>query len=198
MHVVHPQKTPNNTPELQTGHVKNLQGEMYSVQVGAVEKTAKRAAGCVLAPQPGDKVLLLCEDDSLLYILNVLENEHEESVLAFPGKVSIQAPELDLLGAQRVAMQGAEMELSGVRGRMSFLELGVEARDCEARVRNFRSLAKSVILQAAKCFRYFGEEHTRADRVKNQVRGRWSIHADDMDMIAKNDVKVDGKQILLG
>lgn len=183
---------------LETGRVLDHAADRYRVALPLAEVQALRAAGCLLQPEPGDRVLLLREAGQGYYILNVLEKAEARSTVNVPGELHLQAPSLVLCGHERVSLQGAEVDVRGVAGGVSFLRLDIAARDCEVRVRTLRSMVRTLVQRAGRCLRLVGEEQLKARRVTTHVAGRWSLHAEDTEMQAEKDVKVDGERILLG
>lgn len=170
----------------------------FQVRLANAAISARRAAGCLVAPEAGDKVLLLREGEAGFHILNVLEKKHAASTLNFPGELRINAPAVDIQGTQRVGLRGAEMDLRGVDGKVSFLRLDLAAGECRVQAKTLRTTVASLVQRAARCLRIVGEERLKARRVKTQVRGRWSLDAEDAELVAEKDVKVDGEHILLG
>lgn len=183
---------------LETGEVLCVQPRGYVVCLEQEQVTAARAAGCLLAPGVGDRVLLLREKSGACFVLNVLVADGNESRLEFPGQVRLEAPDVSISGSRSLHLQGAEVGLQGVQGKVSFLRLELAAKSLQARVQKVRGLAASLTLRLGRCLRLVGEEQLRARRLKTRVTGRWSVAAEDAEITAHKDVKVDGEQVLLG
>lgn len=183
---------------LETGIVAAAEQGAYSVRLEHHEVTAARAAGCLLAPEVGDRVLLLRETSGQCFVLHVLVKARPDSRLAFKGKVRLEGEELELCGARRLQLQGAEVELQGVQGNVSFLKLDVAARDLRARIKSIHAVAARMTQRLGSCLRLVGRERIQARRLDARVEKRWSVAAGDLELTAQKDVKVDGEQILLG
>lgn len=183
---------------LETGRVVARGESGFTVRLETREVLASRAASCLLAPEPGDKVLLLREGSGECFVLHVLLKANPDSRLDFDGQVRLEAPVVSIEGTNQVRLQGAEVDLRGVQGRVSFLRLDLAARNCHARIKKLRAVAATVTQRLGDCLRLVGEERVKAGRLKTHVRGRWSVNAQDAELTAEKDVKVDGEQILLG
>jgi len=165
------------------GQVVSVRDAEFLVDIDGHRLSARRAAGCLLLPETGDKVMLLQEREGQCYILHVLDKSGETATLDAPQALRISAP---------------DVEIAGVRGRLSFLQLGLAARECTLQARTLRTLAESLVQRAARSLRLVGAERLRAGSVQARVRGRWSLDAGEAALLAKKDVTVDGEKIHLG
>ncbi len=183
---------------LETGTVLALEDNVFRLQLGECAYLAKRAAGCLLEPEVGDKVLALREGCNAVYILNVLEKASGPGTLNFSDTLQIRAPEINMIGTSKLALHGAEVGIHGAKGSLSFDRLELCARTCVVQIKKVHVVLLSLAQRIARCFRSVGEERVRASRMDIQTAERWSLHAEDVDMVAKRDVKMDGEHIHLG
>ncbi len=200
LHIVNSAQSdaPTTDCELRTGMVTACHEGAYTINLASKQVSARRAAGCLLAPQKGDRVLLLNEQERHFHILNVLERESSPATLDFEHEVRLQAPKVSILGDEQIALQGGDLRLHGVSGSFAFLRCDLAAKDFRTRIHSVTASVVSVAQRVVKSLRIVGEERVRARRQQTVVKGRWSMHAEDAEMTADNDVKVDGEHVLLG
>ncbi len=183
---------------LVTGEVRRVYPPLYEVELDSRAYPAKRAAGCLVAPEQGDKVLLFRENDEYLYILSVLEKSAAASTLDFAGEVNVIAPAVHIRGDRQVQLHSADLNMHATQGTFSFLRLNVAARTVQTQIKTFHALMASVVQRVGRCLRIVEIDRVRAGRMQTQVQGRWKLHAKDVEAVAAKDVKMDGEQILLG
>jgi hypothetical protein len=215
-----PQSHPTG-PELQVCEVLNGPHDEDGGQVWRVspadasaELTARRADGCLLEPAPGDVVLVMRHSGAVHYMLNILEKKESARVLRFPGdleldvsqgRCALHAQSLDLTGRETISMCGGEVTLAGKEGRMRFGRLDVLAKVLEARMQSVQALGETIRLAAAhftsrlgRVLRLTGFELHRAETIRTEVEERFTVQAGQADILAKDEVTVDGKKIHLG
>lgn len=177
---------------------------------------ARRAAGCLLRPERGDRVLVL-EHGHEAWVLAVLERDRQcvgvidsEGPLALragrgdleldaPGAVRVRATESIELDSARLGVRAAVAEL--VTGRLSWLGERFEGRFDRLRLvgRMFEGLLKRLNLRAeSSCREIDGLDHTRAGRIDNRAVGDMSLQAGNILGRAEGLARLDGKQIHLG
>lgn len=160
---------------------------------------ARRAAGCLLAPEKGDSVLLLHSSARTHYVLNVLEKAAENCHLDFPADVRVSAP----LGG--FSVQAREVCLSGEQGRLRFCRLDVLAQQVQTHVQQLVSALASVSMAAGRmtsrighALRLTGFELHRSGSVRQEVEGRFTVSSGQTTIVAEQDVTVDAGKINLG
>lgn len=181
------------------------QGRQYRV---------KRAASCLLRPEPGDKVLVSGDAVGGLYIIAVLEQHASgHSTVQVDGVLAISADALSLRGTQRLELEADALNIKAAAG-------AIEATDWNVHSRHYTLTAVELDV-AALTSKYTGEqretyyqsvtETTR--RSTRYVTGTDTVKAINLDYAAdfvarlsgdttlingETVVKADGKQILVG
>jgi len=197
------------------------QGDRYSVELtqGASSEPqhllAKRAASCLLAPSPGDRVLIARAPDP--FILAVLERhgtERTELLLEGDARVRACGGELELCGDEGVAVKSpktvsllagalsiksgsvklfaAAVEAVAKRAQVSFDELGVLAQACDM-------VAERIVQRAARVYRFVDElDQLRARHLDYRAEHTAQIKGENTVVTAREVVKIDGEQIHVG
>ncbi len=188
----------------------------YLVDCGAARMPAAVAVSCLVAPEPGDLVMLGRTPDRL-YILSVLERRGGQPVrLLAEGDVEIGAAggKLSLLGAKGVeiatpgtlGVTAGEVAVQGRRGRVTLQELSWVGRSLAAHVGRIRvvgeaieTLMDRVLSRAKRSYRFVEEgEHLRAGEIDHRASGNLHLRGENAVVNATTVVKVDGGQIHLG
>lgn len=182
------------------GKITASHGEAFNVLLdNGLARRAKRAAGCMLLPEPGDTVLLFHFPQGQDWVLQVLEKASGTWQVQCPGDMELSAPN-GVCG-----MKGRELRLEGLRTTVRFLGLDLAGKNLEARVENVRSVAGAVSMLTRLCtatvgrlIRNTGLELHKARQTHTEVAGRCSTHAEHVSLTAEEEVKIDGKPINLG
>ncbi|PTN36740.1 DUF3540 domain-containing protein [Desulfonatronum sp. SC1] len=180
----------------------------------SAELTARRADGCLLEPTSGDVVLVMRHSGAVHYVLNILEKKETARALRFPGdleldvsqgRCALHARSLDLTGREKAMVCGEEVTLAGKEGRLRFARLDVLAKTLEARMQSVHALGQTVRFAAAhltsrlgRALRLTGFELHRAETIRTEVEERFTVQAGQADILAREDVTVDGEKIHLG
>lgn len=174
----------------------------------------KRAASCLLMPEPGDKVLVSGDAAGGLYIIAVLEQGASgRTHLRVDGELAVSADRLSLTAHNRLAMAADAFSLKAGSG-------AVDAADWT--IKSHRYTLTSVELDvAAMTARYTGDQRESyygsvtetTGRSARYVTGTDTVKAINLDYAAdfiarlsgnttfingEALVKADGKQILVG
>jgi hypothetical protein len=182
---------------------------------GAGAAVARRAAGCLLAPRPGDLVLVLEGGaDEERFILSVLDRASGPSVLEFPGGLEVRAPGGDVLigsrtfgveASQEAAIASPRLSLAAGDASMRFGVLDLLARKLEAGLEQVTSACDSVRFAAStfwsrigRSFGSVGFALTRAKRMRVEVEGRFGVKSGQASILAKDEVTVDADRINIG
>jgi len=224
-----PQWTHEPQPGLMAGRVLLRQGEHYAVALEqpnserggglrgrvAGERRARRAASCLLVPEPGDRVLLALEPEP--FIVAVLERGGEQpAALRLDGDVRLEVPsgKLDIAASEGVRLRSDRaisllsraLRIESGSGELLFGRLEAVASATRAHIGKLSLVADTCdvvaerIAQRAKRAYRFVEE-------LDQLRARYLDHrADDLlQLKGKNTVltarevtKIDGEQIHVG
>ncbi|MFH1984877.1 MAG: DUF3540 domain-containing protein [Pseudomonadota bacterium] len=192
---------------LSTGRVLTRDGERYHAvtEAGKVLQAVK-ADGCLLAPEPGDVVLLTEGGREAAYILSVLVKKSTGSRLILKGTAEIEADSILLKGRQRATMEAPEVILTGVRGEARFHAFHFLTGHCRAEIKKMSAavlhldaVMDRVTQRIRSSFKWIEDlEQTRAGRIRAIVKERFSVKAKHTAVTADEDVTIDGKKINLG
>ncbi len=150
---------------------------------------ARRAKSCLVAPDPGDRVLVAVEPDAV-FVLAVLTGA-EATRIACEAELAIEAP--------RLAVRAEE-------GTVAVTRLGFFAGIVDAQLKKVSLLADDLdtmaerITQRAKRVMRFVEEldQLRAGTVDVRAESLAAIRAENALISARVLAKIDGEQINLG
>ncbi|MDR1276664.1 MAG: DUF3540 domain-containing protein [Candidatus Accumulibacter sp.] len=165
--------------------------------VGILQAT--RAAGCLLPPEAGDRVLVAPTDGNA-WVLCVLERDPERAAtLALPARTAFSAETLEI-DAGRLALKGGESVR--VEAPVLFLTGKLLAQSFEF-VRNTAvKLVESVFHRRAR-YAKNREENTEtldvaAERMRIECRHSARLRAENVDLKAEHLLDMDGEHIKLG
>ena len=181
------------------------------------ELEANRALSCLLAPEVGDRVLLVRAEPGGAYILAVLtrpkegplrvRSPHDLSIEAPAGRVTVGSAEgIALQSAKSISMGAGRLELRAREAEL-FLEglqyLGerIEATvgQLHTRAEALHSVAERCVQRLKRSYRVVEElDHHRAEQVDFSVRANFALRAKNALVAAKELIKLDGDQIHLG
>ncbi|MHC4777297.1 MAG: DUF3540 domain-containing protein [Planctomycetota bacterium] len=150
------------------------EGLRVSTPSGVVDATL--ALAVPYDPRPGDVVLLIAEEEA--FIIGVLKGT---------GPTRLEAPgDLVLSARGKVSVEGARgVEVSGPDVTLKATKLEMVANKVFGRF--------SSAYQWVKC-----TLHTVAGRTRTVTEGSATLRAERIVEVAKKDVRIDGKEILLG
>ena len=159
---------------------------------------ARRAAGCLLRPEPGDTVLVHVPEVGDVFVLSVLERANPMAVLDVPGELRIEA-------TSRLDLTAPEMRLQGRTGRFEFMGLDLLAGTIAAKAGRVAAVAAAVESRIGDLsqnirlsVRQVETEIVRAGGIRQFIRGRLLIRAGRASVLAEDEVTVDAKKIHLG
>lgn len=178
---------------------------------------ARQAASCLLAPEPGDTVLVThAGHESTVYILAVLERTRPQAGnLTLPGGTQLTADvqgltlnsqALSLNTAGRLQMNSGELDLNAASGNMRIKHWRGWFDTAEAHAVNVKLTAKTLSSQVGRLiqrlvesFRHTeGLDETRAGRVHVSAGDHHHVNAGHITHTARGFVKIDGNKIDLG
>jgi len=146
-----------------------------------VERADGSAAWAQLAlaqpyePEPGDVVLAIGADE--VYVIGVLTGRGR-TVLRAPGRLELRAESVAIVGERELELSAPQVTVRGDR-------VETFARDVFERVVNAYRFVKEAL-------------QLNAGRVREQVDGHATRHAERVVMTADKDVRLDGEKIRLG
>ena len=181
--------------EQETGRVSGLDREEMSVALTSGGTCrATRALSCLVAPEPGDLVLVAMPGSSAVaYVLAVLEREEGAAVrMCVRSDAELRVEGTLLLSAVKITMTANDLTVSSAR---ALFEL-VRAR---VRLRTLDAVADRVLQRVKRAYRFIEEsDHVRAGAIDYQARGTLALHAESTLVTAEGLTKLDASQIQLG
>ncbi len=201
---------------LDTGRIQAILGDDCIIASPSGLIRARRAAGCLLEPQPGDKVLALLTGEGG-YVLHVLERKDSPARVLLPSRTSLETlPGQSgglTLRADAVSIKGKDMRLESdsLLAEARSLELRANVLTVTGRFLNrhftairdvcahaFQRVGRSVGLYGKRIQRVDDVFETTAGRVRLSAREAMRIRARDADVRAEESVSVDGKRVNIG
>lgn len=199
------------------GHVRAIVGPRLTVETAAGTFDALRAASCLLAPSPGDEVLVAVPPRGELWVLAVLRRADE----ALPCSLRVEGDlELDASGTvalrgtggvelrtpHEVSIAAGRMRVNAVHTALHSEELSYVGRLVTAHAQTVKSVLGTIdtvvdrLSQHIKRSYRFIEEMdvTRAEEIDARAASTMTFRAKNAFMAAKDLVKIDGEQIHMG
>jgi hypothetical protein len=177
---------------------------------------ARVAFGCVVRPEPGDRVLT-GRTDGALWVISVLERssdapmllwaEGDVSVVSMRGDVSLTAARsVSLDGGERVRIAAAEIDLHAGVARFvldEMVQIGRRASLLVGKIRYvgemIETFAEHVLTRAQRSSRFIeASDQLRAGDMDHRAEGTLQMRAGTMLLSADAVVRVDADQIHMG
>jgi hypothetical protein len=178
--------------------------------------SCRRAASCLLKPQPGDTVMLSGPDRFRVYLIAVIEQADASMsridapghmTLGGEGSVSIEsAGDVRLCSGGALDMRGERWDVQAGSGHCRIEELRVTARTVDAtagRLRAagkvFETVADRMVQMARNALRMVDEvDQMRVGHLDCKATQTVRIHGRHTTVTGKDLVKVDAAQIHMG
>jgi hypothetical protein len=179
--------------------------------------TARRALSCLVAPQPGDRVLVATLPGEEHWVLAVLETSAPQTTrIEVDGDLELRAPGGTITAAAgrgvTVTTGGEAAVLAGAvrvvarRGLAAFDELTVLAERLDAEVTRAKAtfgtvdtVMERLSQRARRVYRVVEElDQLRTRRADYTARETFQVHAHDTLLTSEQLVKIDGDQIHVG
>lgn len=205
---------------LEQGTVVQSKDGAWAVRVGGVNYTAKRAKSCLVAPNPGDEVLLSFGHRGDCFVLAVLEgSEHETNPvtkLEVEGDLEIHVGtgKFDVKAARGVSFSsGAELNLVGKSLSVSALQGTIYVEQLEHLGSRFKAEVEAMRIVGTVCDSFFERVSQRAQRSFRTIEDIDQLRANKVDYAAESTMalrakhavvhaeeicKVDASQVQLG
>lgn len=192
-------------------------GDALAVRSATGEHRCRRAASCLLAPEPGDRVLVALVEGER-WVLAVLERREGAGAarVEVRGDLELRAPNGAVTvaageGVTLVTPRGATVAAGSLRvdagvTALALGEVAAAASRIEAEVGRLRArygvvdaVAERVSERVKRAYRWVEEfEQLRARRLDWEAKETLQVHAGDALVTSEGLVKVDGAQIHLG
>lgn len=189
----------------------------YAVACDGRAWSARRAASCLLAPQPGDEVLISGPDPSRVYLIAItvqaepahttLEAQGELVLRSTSGNVRLEsAGDVTLRGQGAVRIRTSEYVVEAEDERHACKRVRMVAEQLHATVgetrlvgRSYEAVLDRMTLMARLSMRSVSEvEQVRAGSIDYQAEQSARLHASYTLVTGSDLVKVDAKQIHMG
>ncbi|PTN32703.1 DUF3540 domain-containing protein [Desulfonatronum sp. SC1] len=189
------------------GRVENVLDDKYVVRLedGRVVR-AGVAHGCLAVPGVGDMVLTYAGPGKVAYVLTVLESRQTETVLETDRDLVLKAPRVRLEGGESLALSAPDVDLSGIRGRLGFLNLDLTASALTARIGHMGAFVETIRLKARSLIqtlryslrRVQGMDASQAGQMRVKVEESYKLKTGAADLRAEGTMSVDGKRVDIG
>ncbi len=194
----HPAPDYCGEPLLRTAWVQSVCGDELVVAGPLGLVRARRAAGCLLGPERGDKVLVYLAPEDC-HVLSVLEKHSDQGTLLLPEHTEVAAAQTLSLKADNMhvssrtcTVTAALVQLTGTLLRQTFASV--------------QTRAGRLVHQAGRHFAFFDRLFTRVRDVQETEAGRVRLRAEESlrvrarntDVRSEESVLVDGRTIKIG
>jgi hypothetical protein len=208
----------DSEPVLQDiGTITRVGGTAFVIQTPSGDVEAVRAASCLLAPAPGDRVLVAGSRREGMYVLAILAREEgTRAAVSVDGDLEIRVPSgrfvvaaqqgVDLVSSADVSVVSGRINVSAAEGNVALGRLTFLGALLQAEVDAVMLLAKSIdaavdrVVERVKSSYRFVEEtdQVRAERLDYVAKKTASLHGENTLVTAEELVKIDGEQIHVG
>jgi len=193
------------------GEVVAIDGELWTVRTALADVPARRAAGCLLEPAVGDRVLLLTVEGDDAYVLQVLDRrapggatisvEGDLTLRSLRGKVSVAAQEgVELVSAAAVRILASAVEVEAIDA-ISILGGAVKAELGKVKMyaATLDAFFERVSQHARRSFRTVEEiDQVKAGHLDYAASGNAHLRGKNALVSAHELVKVNGDQVHIG
>lgn len=185
------------------GIVEEVADGVCQVWTGDETIAAKRAFSCLVAPEKGDRVLLVGLASTEPYVLAVLERAGGHGVrittdgdlaLTLPsGRFAVTASEgIDLVSREAVSVAGDRIAVTAREGSVFLGSVKLVAGAVD-------SILERLCQSVKRVFRHVEEvDHLRAGQIDYAAEGLTRLHGEHTLVTARELVKADGAQIHFG
>ncbi len=197
------------SPVLEYARVRAVCGDRLVLCAAYGEIHAERAAGCLLAPRPGDLVLASMDARGGAFVLSVLKRETEApGEIDYPGDLRLRARgdlRLDA-GGDAGLSAGETLVLAAKEGEASFEKVSALAKTADVRLGTLTMMAGAVeqffsrLTQRLTNSVRLVEEHeeVQAGSARYLIEDTLTMHSKNALHIAEEVVKIDAGQVHLG
>ncbi len=197
------------SPVLEYAKVRAVSGDHVVLLADFGDIHAERAAGCLLAPRPGDLVLASVDAGGHAFVLSVLKREAEApGEIAYPGDLRLRADgDLRLDAGGEAALSAKEtLTLAAKEGEAAFEKASLLAKTAEARFKTLTMMAGAVeqffsrLTQRLTNSVKLVEEHeeVQAGSARYLIEDTLTMHSKNAVHIAEEVAKIDAGEVHLG
>lgn len=170
---------------------------------------AARAAGCLLAPRPGDLVLACLDPAGEHFVLTVLRRAPDTpGEIAYSGDLRLRASgDLTLAAGNDAALvAGGDLHVAATRGELAFGRIGLLAKAATVRLGALTFVAEAVEQIISRLTQRLtdavrlvsGHDESQAGSARYLVEDTLTMHAKNAVHMAEEVVKIDAGQVHLG
>lgn len=189
----------------------------YSVIGPDVCAEVQVSLSCLLVPEIGDTVLVYVGDTfATRFIVSVLARvgascgkiqlPGNNVIIASENQMSLEATVLDLKAAQSVQVQTPELDMEAKDFQVKSQTVSVWSKALNVSVINVTSFVKDCFatvgqfyLRATSSFRFIDDfDDTHAGHQRIDVKGRYLMSSESVNLNASGFVRIDGSKIDLG
>jgi hypothetical protein len=202
---------------LEDATVVGREGPAFAVRAGNRRLEARRATGCLVEPEEGDRVLLAWIGDDR-FILSVLSREAPAAPtrLSVEGDMELRVPGgrfvvasqegIDLTTAGETSVTTGALHVNAVEGKLVVQTLEALGERIEASFSHAKLVAERVDSvferlhqRIARSYRFVREmDQLRAGHIDYRAEHVARVHAENAVITADDVVKVDGAQVHIG
>jgi len=193
---------------MEYGQVGARRDNEYSVNTQNGTYTARKAKSCLLAPDPGDQVLLCTDALGNCFILAVLHGEQESGSIEFQGDLDVQVRQgaLRLTADTELSLASESLNLTARTGRAAMERVSLLAESVSGQCRSLVLAAdacqqslRSLTQKLGSFFRATeGHEEVQAGSSRKLVEDTRVLHCKNSVLMAEEDARIDADQIQLG
>lgn len=186
-------------------------GQWTVVDESGATWTCRRAASCLLRPEPGDTVMVSGPDRYRLYLIAVVEQaQASASCIEAAGDVTLTAMSggrVSLESSSELHLHGGRMlNMTASKATCAVTEMDFCAQSAEASVGHLRFFGKALesvvdrmVHMARTALRIVDEtDQVRAGHVDHEARDTVRVHGRHTVITGQDLVKVDSAQIHMG
>ena len=197
---------------LVSGTVQACEGDALLVRGKTGLIRAERAEGCLLAPGPGDSVLVALLDSGEAWVLSVLRRRGGEAALHLPDHTALRARELEVqtekavFEAASLMVRGQDVRLEGerveVRSRLLALGGQILLQGFAVMQTFARRVGESVFRRTGRYGSLMENvddlAERKAGRVRMDSRTSYRVRSETADIRAKGQIDLDAEHIKVG
>jgi hypothetical protein len=206
----------NSSPADASAVLVARNGRDVQIARGGNISEARVAFGCIVQPEPGDRVLTGMADGTI-WVTSVLERssdapmrlwaEGDVSIVSVRGDVSLMAGRtVNLDAAKGARIAAPEIDLHAGIARFvldELVQVGRRASLCVKKIRHvgemIETFAEHVLVRAQRSSRFVEDsDQLRAGDIDHRAESTLQMRAESMFMTADTVVRVDADQIHMG